>query len=50
LQAYETRRLILADMSLAFFPNEAFQISSLTDLDISLNNFDSVPYTLHPKP
>jgi Leucine-rich repeat (LRR) protein len=43
MKAYETRRLILADMALAFFPNEAFQISTLTDLDISLNNFDTVP-------
>ena len=43
LRAYETRTLILADMGLSFFPNEAFQITSLTILDISMNNFSSVP-------
>lgn len=43
MKAYETRTLVLADMGLSFFPNEAFQITSLTVLDISMNNFSSVP-------
>ena len=43
MRAYETRTLVLADMGLSFFPNEAFQITSLTVLDISMNNFSSVP-------
>ena len=28
---------------MTFFPNEAFQITSLTLLDISMNNFKYVP-------
>ena len=43
IKAYETRTLVLADRGLSFFPNEAFQITSLTRLDISMNNFSSVP-------
>ena len=43
LRAYETRILKLADMGLFFFPNEAFQITALTVLDISMNKFTAVP-------
>jgi len=43
MRAYETRTLVLADMALSFFPNEAFQITSLTILDISMNNFSKLP-------
>ena len=43
LKAYETRILKLADMGLSFFPNEAFQITALTVLDISMNKFSQVP-------
>jgi Leucine-rich repeat (LRR) protein len=43
IKAFETRRLDLSDMELSFFPNEAFQISTLTELNIGMNKFEGVP-------